>query len=348
MRRPDDAPATESRPSFARFATSALRAAAGLTLGIAACGLLARCLGIRAGDVFANLSKSVQRAPPWFLVGCAASGFVILALQSLRRHLVMRPLLGLTYARALRAQIVGTMFNAFVPARGGDLLRVEYLARRSGKPRGTILGTEVVDRWLDWWGWIPVALVLALPSGIPRWMLSVIVLFSVALGAGGLLMVVLSRRAFVPKPGSRLGAAFRSFQLGVNAFGNRRTFVIALAVAPLPWLWETFVMASASRAFGLELSFTAAFSALIGLNLAMVIPSPGALGSVEAGGVATLALFSVDQSKALAFVFVYHLTQLLPTIAAGVAILVAESDFRFFGRKRARAKRAPLPIKCSS
>jgi uncharacterized membrane protein YbhN (UPF0104 family) len=70
---------------------------------------------------------------------------------------------------------------------------------------------------------------------------------------------------------------------------------------------------------------------LIGFNVAMVVPSPGAVGSVETGGTAALVFFGVDQSKALAFMFVYHFTQLLPGIATGMGILVAEGE-KLFGR----------------
>ena len=54
--------------------------------------------------------KSVERhilaAPWWVTLGCVASGFILLALQSLRQWVVMRPLLAIRYSQVLRAQIV--------------------------------------------------------------------------------------------------------------------------------------------------------------------------------------------------------------------------------------------------
>src|SRR6202012_1990802 len=84
-----------------------------------------------------------------------------LARPSLHCFLVKRPGRCMRYREGYRAQGVGTMFNAMLPARGGDLLRAQALGSRTGKSRATILGTEVVDRWLDWWGWIPLMLGLA-------------------------------------------------------------------------------------------------------------------------------------------------------------------------------------------
>jgi uncharacterized membrane protein YbhN (UPF0104 family) len=53
----------------------------------------------------------------------------------------------------------------------------------------------------------------------------------------------------------------------------------------------------------------------------MIVPAPGGVGAVETGGTAVLVLFGVNRSAALAFLFVYHLTQLLPTIMLGATML---------------------------
>jgi uncharacterized membrane protein YbhN (UPF0104 family) len=118
--------------------------------------------------------------------------------------------------------------------------------------------------------------------------------------------------------------------------------VLALAVAPLPWLWESFAIHTAAAAFGIDLPLAMAFSVLIGFNVAMLVPSPGAIGSVETGGTAALVYFGVDQSKALGFMFVYHFSQLLPGIATGAAILVAEGE-KLFGKHSAFEASADAP-----
>jgi uncharacterized membrane protein YbhN (UPF0104 family) len=335
MRRlPPSAPsmAVESpapRPSRAR---AAIRAVLGLASGLIVAGVAGWWLGVKPGEVLAY----VRSVPAWVVLFCVASSFVVLAFQSARWHSVMGPLLHLRYADAYRAQVVGMMFNALLPARGGDLLRVQYLGRRTGKGRAVILGTEAVDRWLDWWGWFPVMFVLALLGPVPPWLYKALGLFGMMLGSWATLMIVLARRGYVPKPGSRLGEAFASFRTGIEAFSSWRTVVLALAVAPLPWLWESFAIRTAAGAFGIDLTLAMAFSVLIGFNVATVVPSPGAIGSVETGGTAALVYFGVDQSKALGFMFVYHFSQLLPGIATGAAILVAEGE-KLFGKQSAFA-----------
>lgn len=319
---------------------SLARALLALGAGISVAALAAWWLGVRAEDVLAHAAG----VSGWTIAASVGSAFVVLGLHALRWHLVMRPLLGLGYSDALFAQLVGAMFNAVLPARGGDLIRVQYLGRRTGKSRATILGTEVVDRWLDWWGWVPVIAVLAVTTPLPRWMFGALALLITVLTGWAALMVAAHQRGWRARPGSRMGAALQAFGMGVDAFESPRTLALALVVAPLPWIWESGAIAAISRGFDVHLTFATAFCVLVGFNVAMVIPSPGALGSVETGGTAALVFFGAPRSNALAFMLVYHLTQLLPAIAAGAAVLVGSTNpalLLFFARlSRRRATRA--------
>ncbi len=241
----------------------------------------------------------------------------------------MRPLLGLRYSEAYRAQVVGFMFNQLLPMRGGNLLRVQYLGRRTGKSRAAILGTEVVDRWLDLWGPIPTLLVLALLTQLPPWAYKALGLFAGLVCGVAIALVVLTRRGVGPASGSRFAGIFASFRQGIEAFLSRRILLLAFTLAPLPWLWEAFVLGRVGRGFGIDLSLGKAFLVLVGFNAAMVVPSPGAIGTLESGGTAALAWFGADLATAFAFITVYHLTQMIPGILAGIVILASQGGHLF-------------------
>ena len=167
----------------------------------------------------------------WAVALSILSAFVMFALQALRWHLVMKPLVGLRYGQAYRAQLVGMLFNAFLPARGGDFLRVQYLGRRTGKSRAAILGTEVVDRWLDAWGWLPVIVALGLGGGLPGWIVKPIAIFGGTVAAWAVVMLVLTRRGSAPRPGSRKGAVYAAVLTGMrqpNPYGGDEVIDISV------------------------------------------------------------------------------------------------------------------------
>jgi uncharacterized protein (TIRG00374 family) len=306
-----------------------------LLLGVCT-GALVASVVFYFGDVKpAKVLAAVAAAPLWAVAACMGSSYVMLALQSARWHAVMKPVLGLTYGQAYRAQLVGYLFNTILWLRGGDLVRVQYLGRRTGKSRATILGTEVVDRWLDLWGWIPTMLVLAAFGDLPPRVWMTVALFGALLVSWATAMVVLARRGWAPRPGSRLAPIYSAFRTGIEAFGTRRTLAIALFVAPLPWLWEATFIRLITPAFGIHVDFTQAFCVLVGFNIATALPSPGGMGTEEAGGVLAFRQFGVDDSKALAFMLAYHLSQMVPGVVTGAVVLASEGE-HLFGKLPAR------------
>jgi uncharacterized membrane protein YbhN (UPF0104 family) len=144
-------------------------------------------------------------------------------------------------------------------------------------------------------------------------------------------MVVLLRRAR-PSSTGWLARNVEKLRHGLEPFRAVRTWLLALFVAPLPWLWETVVLMWLARTLGMELTAIQAFAVLIAFNVATIVPSPGSVGTVEAGGTAAMVLFGFDQSKSMAFLFVYHFTQLLPGLIGGGIVLAFEGT-RIFGRK---------------
>jgi glycosyltransferase 2 family protein len=302
-----------------------IRAAIGLCAGVAAAAGVVAYLGISQRELIATIHDVVW-AP---LVFAAAGGFILMALQALRWWVVMRPLLTLTYGQAYRALLVGFAFNVVVPARGGDLLRVQYLGKRTGVSRAKLLGTEIVDFWSDKWGWVaafPAACLLGAP---PAWLFRALLLLGGLVVGGGAFLAVLGSGLW---RGSRAPAFFTNFRDGFAVNHWKRLLAVETLIAPLPWLWETFVIAMAGHALGLHLTAMQAFAALTAFNVAMVVPSPGSAGSFEAGGALALAAFGVPKETALAFIFLYHLTQIVPGFLGGVLVLAMEGE-KIFGRE---------------
>ncbi len=327
---------TEATPAPVRHVL--FRALLGAGAGLLVAALAAVYLHI-SRDRFID---DVLKARPGPLLFAVVGGFVLLGFQSLRWWTVMRPVLpGLNYGHAYRAMLVGFFFNALLPMRGGDLLRVQYLGRRTGVSRAKLLGTEVVDFFSDKWGWVAAFPMVCLISVLlpqherpPQWLFRALAGFACLLVASGTALVVMaSRRWRHDAQGRTLGPLWLSnLRDGFAAANWRRLLVVETFLAPLPWLWETLVIIVASRALDLGLSPMQAFGALTAWNMGTLIPSPGNAGSFEASGTLALGWLGVAPEKALAFVFLYHLAQVLPGMVAAAALLVAEGE-TLFGKR---------------
>jgi len=342
-------PATDTegppRPERPRW-LSLLRTLAGIAVGVGSAVLVARLMGLHLRDLMGSL-RSARLLP---LLAAVGGTFVLLGLQALRWWWVVRPVLPLRYREAFSAMLVGSTFNILIPARGGDLIRVQYLGKRTGTSRVTLLGTELLDYWSDKAGWLLAFLVTWVVSLVgwreapQRWLLHAIgVLALLVIGSAALVVVAQlpALRRLSPRldPGPRWLQKLRS---GFRAHDWRSLLVVEGILAPLPWLWEVPVIMVAGHALGLSLSPMLAFALFTAANLGTVVPVPGGAGSFEAAGAFALAAAGVPHDRAFAFVLLYHVSLLLPMVVAGVA-LVALQGRSLVPRRRAARLRARRP-----
>ena len=309
-----------------------LRTGLGLLVGLLAASGVVAWLGISQRQVLASL-HGVGEEP---LLLAAGAALVLMALQSLRWWVVMRPVLDLSYGQACRAMMVGFFFNVLLPARGGDLLRVQYLGRRTGISRAKLLGTEIVDFWSDKWGWVAAFPILCLIGTPPAWLFRALSLMGALVVGVGLLLALMGSGLL--RRGPRWLANLRD---GFAASGWKRLLLVETIIAPLPWLWETIVIVVAGHALGLALTPMHAFAALTAFNVATAVPSPGNAGSFEAGGTLALIAFGIPKETALAFIFLYHLTQVVPGFLGGALVLLLEGE-TLFGKRSLFKLPAPL------
>jgi uncharacterized membrane protein YbhN (UPF0104 family) len=285
-------------------------------------------MGLRWSEVVVSL----RNAHPLPLLAAVSGTFGLLALQALRWWWVVRPVLPLRYRDAFGAMLVASAFNVLIPARGGDVIRVQYLGKRTGTSRVTLLGTELLDYWSDKAGWILAFVLTCMVSevgwreGPPTWLVRAIsILALLVLGSGALAVVaqlpLLRRLSPRLDPGPRWLQKLRS---GFAAHDRRSLLVVGLLLAPLPWLWEVPVVMIAGHAVGLSLSPMVAFALITAANLGTVVPVPGGAGSFEAAGAYALASAGVHHDVAFAFVLIYHLSLLLPMVVAGGGLVALQ------------------------
>jgi glycosyltransferase 2 family protein len=256
----------------------------------------------------------------------------------IRHHVSLLRLYGMT--------MTGYFFNAFFPARAGDLVRAYLLGRRTGLRKTTVLATVVIEKAFDGMALLLMLLVslLLLPSAAGSHSLgfdpnSLAWISGVAL-VGGLVGLALFYRhnariayvvekvlGYLPFPDKLRKIAVRlieTFASGMHVFKNPRPLISAALISLLVWAVVALMFLSALVSF--DAPFPRGLMDPVGLlfmtaivNLGLLIPAlPGNVGTYEALCIATMAFFKVDKELAVAFALVFHVGQLIATLAVGV------------------------------
>ena len=248
-------------------------------------------------------------------------GLPCTALQGLRWSSLVKAVRKVPRLTAVAAMYVGQAASAFLPMRAGEAVRTELMARATGMPRATALGTVALDHSINGLVMFAFAAVLPLMLPVPRWMAAVLwtgMLLAVGLG---LVLLRLARH-----PGSegtgRIGKLVVRLRSGLAAARDPRALAQAAGFSALSWMVEIAVAMIALHAFHLPHDLPHAMAVLFGVNLALAIPSPPAsLGNFELGAGSALVAFGGPTEKAAAFAMGYHAMQLLPTLIMGGIML---------------------------
>jgi glycosyltransferase 2 family protein len=240
--------------------------------------------------------------------------------------------------------LTGYFFNAFFPARAGDLVRAYLLGRKTGLPKTTILATIVIEKAFDGIALLVLFLLslILLPAAIstasglsPEVLAWVAGVALVAAIAGLLLFYRFSDRIvrfverlfdFLPLPRKLERLIVRlveTFAGGMHIFKTPRPLLFAGIISLVVWGVVAAMFLSALVSF--KATFPAEMMTLAGLlfmtglvNLGLLIPAlPGNVGTYEALCVAAMAVFGVTKELAVAFALVFHVGQLVTTLAVG-------------------------------
>ncbi|GIW41119.1 MAG: membrane protein [Candidatus Binatia bacterium] len=234
---------------------------------------------------------------------------------------------------------IGFLANMVLPLRVGEVLRPVLASRREDLPLSGVLATVVLERVFDMftilflfgvatlgvpvsaqlraWGWtfLVLALVVGAVMGLVRWQEE----RSIAVVAG-------VARLLPPAAGRRAERFFRGFLQALEVLQSPRAFVRVFLWSLYLWL----VIAS-TYVFGFY-TFSLPVPALQGsvtvatvIAIAVSVPSaPGYVGAFQLGCVLALALFGVDESRAMAYSIVVHLSQFVGVVGAGLYSLWSE------------------------
>jgi uncharacterized protein (TIRG00374 family) len=313
---------------------------------MAALGLLVSgaviLLLLRQVDVASSL-RVLTSVSPWLpsaLVAIYLSTFVLRA----RRWQWLLEGQAVPFRASLDAVVLGYAGNNVLPARGGELVRMEVISRSvPGLSRVTALTSLAAERILDGATLLMVLGVCILAAGDAAigqvWLLRLLALVAlIFVGAGVTLcalrsfersiMFRLGRSAH--RPVRALGALAAKGFRALAFLGWNRTTLLVLLYGCAIWALEALVFVLALAGMGFEgPRLLMGFTALAVVNFGILIPSgPGYVGVFEAMTVLALAPFHIGEDRALAAALLIHACQFLPLVGWGLLLIMQRAMLR--------------------
>ena len=245
------------------------------------------------------------------------------------------------------AQFVGYLANAILPVRAGEAAAIVALNRRARTPIAEGTATLFVQRaedvlslvlllfvmlpWLPDLSWLQAAAAIAVVLLAGLVVLALLVL-RYGEGAVRLLARPFAWLPFVPK--DALERAPAHFVRGLAGLVTPRIALVSFGWTTLSWIVLGVGFWVVMLASDIHLSPLAGVLVVIGIGLAMILPSsPAAVGVFEGATVVVLTAYGVGDSMALSYAFVLHLLNVLPLFAVAAALVLA--------RRVRRARPAP-------
>jgi len=306
--------------------TPTLRRAALVALRVVVIG--AALLFLLRGVDWTEVRGTLRSTNLLLLASVVALNGGMMALKASR----LRLLLGQapSFRSCFLATLTTSAINNVVPLRGGDMARVWMLERHARITKSAAAAVAVVEALFDLISLAVVAFVGGLALHEQRWAVGTT---SILLGAAVVLMWLMKRmngnRAFesADKPVAngvlgRIRRLVERAEPGMRALRKPETIAVAMALSLIVWVFEMGMVMLSARAIHLSVGPALAIVTLLGINLAMALPSmPASAGAFESGATLVLVLSGIPKAQAIAFALLYHVIQVVPVTIAGLAVV---------------------------
>ena len=249
-----------------------------------------------------------------------------------------------SFFKLLGLLFISQMLNLLIPARVGELARISFLDQQ---PPGRTLGTVAVEKLLDLLTLLAFLLALPFAVALPTWFQtsrrSFLILALSAFGLSVLLFFMKDRlvgwlgqlmQLLPPKWGGRLHKALTQALAGLEVFRSTRVGLGLQAWSFAIWGWGALVNFVLFKAFGFDLSLTAAVFLLLVLQVGISIPTiPGKLGIFQVVTILALSVFGIGKELALPYSLVLYLVGFGPHIVFGTIFGIREGANKLVARR---------------
>ncbi|HXJ21274.1 MAG TPA: lysylphosphatidylglycerol synthase transmembrane domain-containing protein [Polyangia bacterium] len=285
-------------------------ASAALRIGVVGAALWFVVRGVAWDAVAASL----KQARPALLLGVVALNAAMMSVKAARLRLLLQG--GASLRSCLLAKLTASAVNNVLPFRGGDMARLWMLERHAGISKSAAAAIAVLEALFELVTLGVIALLGSLGAPGERW----------AAGAAAVLGLVATTLLIASRWVTHLPRWARELatrvEPGVRALRDRGIVAKSAALSAVAWGLEVVMIMTCARALQLSIGPALAAVILLGINLALAVPSsPAGAGAFEGAVVVVLTLAGLGKSEAVAFALLYHLIQVVPVTLAGALVV---------------------------
>jgi conserved hypothetical protein len=256
-------------------------------------------------------------------------------LRSYRWGVILQPMEKIDQFSLFSVTCVGFLAIAAIPARIGELARPYLIAKRSTIKMSSALGTILVERVLDGFSVLTIAVVVLFYTDLPSWMIiSSVLFFSLTVVIFCCILGLIWRREkalkiinkilgkFPGKFAHKIDELIHHFIDGFQVITNIKFLLYLFFLSALVWLLDVLAIYILFLAFGFTLPVMASFVVMIILIVGIAIPTaPGYIGNWHLACVLGLSFFGLAEAEALSFAVVYHFLSIALVVVLGVIFL---------------------------
>jgi glycosyltransferase 2 family protein len=257
----------------------------------------------------------------------------VLYIRAQRWRLFLRPMGVPPMSTLVAATNIGFMANMVLPLRIGEVVRPLLVSRRENLPVSGMLASILLERIFDMFTILLLfgvaAMLVPMSPQVRQWGVMLTIL---ACAVGGTVILIRWQERLVLSIVRSICDQIPA-KLGEGIFSFAGGFVKALEILDSPaafllaFAWSLYLWLIIASIYGLGLiAFNISAPLVVGslvvtavVAIAVSVPSaPGYIGAFQIGCVLSLAIFSVEESHAIAYSIVLHVTQSVGVILAGV------------------------------
>jgi len=285
--------------------------------------------------------SSIESADPFWLLAGIVVLFAVLLLKAFRLRYILWRVKRIPVLTLFSCSIIGSMFNASLPAKSGSLAFAYWLGKKNAVSKSTSLAAILLPQIIDAAVLVFLTLILVyfvLPeAGAFRAMfwtagVSVLLIIGCLAGLAGQrervrewIQSVIGR--WFPKGSGILTSHIDHFAEGLDIIKKKGRLVNLIFMSAPVIICYLLRIQFILFGMGISVGFSAVVVVWVFANIGTLAPSiVGNIGPYEFMVVIALRLFGVKEDAALAAALVLHFLILAPVMLAGLANLWREKN----------------------